>query len=140
MKIHRQPREYIASIVEDLKDTAEEHNAAGLAAPQIGLPFRIIVVRLNGRYYHSINPEITLKAGREVGEEGCLSFPPQLRLQIARASRIKWRDHSGNGNAIGMVARAFQHEVDHLDGVLIIDKEDGIGSPQESSTDQEDAS
>lgn len=138
-KVHRQSKEYISRVVEDLLDTARYNDALGLAAPQIGVSLRIAVVKQSGQYFRLINPVITAAFGEEIGNEGCLSLPPQMRVNVERATRIKFRDAHGHGDVIGMTARVVQHELDHLDGVLIIDKEvvDANGRPKEAGTQSE---
>lgn len=135
-KVHRQSKEYLFSVFVDLLDTARDSEALGLAAPQIGIPLRIAVVKVEGQYHRLVNPVITAAFGSEIATEGCLSLAPYLRINVARATRIKYRDDYGNGDIQGLSARIVQHELDHLDGVLIIDKEvmDANGDPQEAGT------
>jgi peptide deformylase len=101
----------------------------GLAAPQIGIPKRITVIDLSFQKNPQekialINPEVVTREGKVFEEEGCLSLP-DIREKVSRASRVKIRAQDLKGNwfekeADELLARAFQHEIDHLDGVLFI--------------------
>ena len=121
----------IKKLIEDMKDTLLEANGYGLAAPQVGESLRIIIVDehagRNGRegIKAYINPMIISQDGEMIGEEGCLSLPEEF-TPVKRASHItvKAMDESGEPliiNAQDHLARIFQHEIDHLDGVLFID-------------------
>ena len=125
-------------LLDDMAQTMREAPGIGLAAPQIGLSERIIVVELpqddedpqSGRLYEFINPEIVFASDEEVeGEEGCLSIP-NIVGDVWRAQRVvvKGQDRSGKPQkleATDWLARAFQHEIDHLNGVLFIDRVEG---------------
>lgn len=127
-KIHRVDS-YIRSLVEDLIDTVREAPGAGLAAPQIGVPLRAIVTNVDDKIHVVLNPEIVQESEETVeGEEGCLSIPGWYG-PVTRRERVTVRGMSRTGKPIkikseGWEARAFQHEVDHLDGVLFIDRMD----------------
>ncbi len=105
-------------------------NGLGLAAPQVGDSRRLFIIDLSGQDFDAqpivfVNPDVEISEGEETGEEGCLSFPG-LFLEISRARKVavKFQDLEGNSHhieAIGLAARAIQHENDHLDGVLFID-------------------
>lgn len=107
----------------------EIHGGVGLAGPQIGLPWRIIHINYGGRRIDAINPIITSydrKLGKYTATEGCLSFPGVL-VDISRWKRIKisYTDVHGVANhhyAQGMLARVWQHEIDHLDGIVITER------------------
>jgi len=121
----------IQSLVDDMAETMYDAPGCGLAATQIGEMHRIFVVDCAEEDQPSelkifINPEIFEKDGQVVWDEGCLSFPG-VREEIKRAKHIKVRalDRSGREfelEADGLLAVAIQHETDHLDGVLMIDK------------------
>jgi peptide deformylase len=106
-------------------------NGVGLAGPQAGLPLRMCVMNCDPDHKPEaelvmINPEILELSGREVGEEGCLSFPG-IFIEVSRAQRVKVRFQDLDGQvhtieAEGLPARAVQHEVDHLNGSLLIHK------------------
>lgn len=113
----------IRRLVLDMQETLRTSNGLGLAAPQVGVSKRVIVVSIDSNISAFINPQIIQK-GREYekGEEGCLSFPG-LYLGIKRLKRIKAKALALNGDEIeidadGLMARVLQHEIDHLDGRL----------------------
>lgn len=93
----------------------------GLAAPQVGLLHRFIVVSHSGIEFVAINPEITYRRGRVGGMEGCLSAPGKyVRVDRAEAIRVRYTAPNGEDcerRAAGLLARVIQHEVDHLDGI-----------------------
>lgn len=124
-------REFIA----DLEETRRDGPAAvGIAAPQVGRTQRIVIIDCsatrkpvpNHGYLVLVNPEITEWDGFELGREGCLSVPDYTG-NVIRAERIRLRARDPQGNPLefemeGFEARALQHEVDHLDGILFIDR------------------
>ncbi len=125
----------IDRIVQDLIDTMYAAPGIGLAAPQIGIPLRLFVVDLSvGRdpagLIVMINPEFVERDGMQLEEEGCLSVPG-FNATVLRPSRavVKGLDRAGNPQqreGTGLLARAFQHEMDHLDGTLFVDRLRGI--------------
>jgi peptide deformylase len=113
-------------LVQDLTDTMIDAPGAGLAAPQIGVPLRVFVWDVDEQLGHLINPVLTLSEEMQEGEEGCLSFP-EIRYQTPRAMRAVAKGFNMYGEPITVegsefLARALQHETDHLDGILFIDK------------------
>jgi peptide deformylase len=105
-------------------------DGCGLAAPQVGESIRVIVVDAGDGGIALIDPEITLAIGEETDVEGCLSIPGAAGY-VTRAAEVVVRGLDENGKRIevrgeGLLARAFQHEIDHLDGVLFIDKATGL--------------
>ena len=113
-------------LIVDMAQTMVENQGIGLAAPQVGISEKVIVVAtdLNGeRILELINPKITKKSKeKEIGEEGCLSFPG-IYLKINRAKKVEVEGLDINGKKIklkaeGLLARVFQHEIDHLSGIL----------------------
>lgn len=124
-KIHRVDGS-IKTLVDDLIDTVRDAGGAGLAAPQIGIPLRAIVSVVDDKTQVVLNPEIVEESNEEIeGEEGCLSIPGWWG-PVTRKERITIRGLNRNGKPIkikseGYEARCFQHEVDHLNGVLFID-------------------
>ena len=118
----------IIELVEDMVDTITKGKifAAGLAAPQIGVSKRVIVVNFSEKIKAFINPDIEVLDNEQIiDEEGCLSVG-SYRYNVGRAKRIKVKaiDLKGNKNvfeAEGLLSRIFQHEVDHLNGILFID-------------------
>ena len=117
----------IAKLVSDMVKTMEAEKGIGLAAPQVGSNLRICVVRVDNTVYALINPKIkSYSRKKEVFEEGCLSFPGKF-FPIERHVKVKIRAKDIGGKkmkikAEGLLARELQHEIDHLDGVLKIDR------------------
>uniref|UniRef100_A0A7C3RK60 Peptide deformylase n=1 Tax=Dictyoglomus thermophilum TaxID=14 RepID=A0A7C3RK60_DICTH len=116
----------IKRLVEDMIETMKFANGVGLAAPQVGESLRIIVVDYENKPIAFINPEILEAEGEVIDLEGCLSIPG-IELKIKRYERIvfKAQDLSGKVKkyrAKGLLARIIQHEIDHLDGFLIVDR------------------
>ena len=121
----------IKQLVEDMAETMYAAPGVGLAATQIGEAHRIFVIDVAGEDEPSklqvfINPEIVVKEGDLTWEEGCLSFPGVME-EIDRAAKVRVRAQNERGehfelDAEGLLAVACQHELDHLDGVLMIDR------------------
>jgi len=123
----REIDESICRIVKKMKAVLEEKEGLGLAAPQIGISKRIFIAldKDRNRIITVINPELIEKKGKEIDFEGCLSFP-EIFFSIERAKSIVLRGVNEKGEdfaveATGLLARCCQHEIDHLDGKLIID-------------------
>ena len=100
-------------------------NGVGIAAPQVGVSKRVVVMEIDDEVYELVNPVIVSKKGRDVDIEGCLSVPNR-HGKVTRAARVKVEAQDRFGNpytleAKNLVARCMQHECDHLDGVLFID-------------------
>jgi len=120
---------HFTKLLEDMYTCMKDNDGIGLAAPQVGYSIRLFVMELDGTRYTCINPEITsgIDASESIVEkEGCLSFPG-LRLNIKRPDKItvKYLDESGTmiyDSLSGINARCFQHELDHLNGVVFTDK------------------
>jgi peptide deformylase len=120
----------IRRIVDDMVETMYDEVGIGLAAPQVGISLRLMVVgHDNGREARAVvNPVITEQGGEITAEEGCLSLPG-IFAPVTRAEwvRLEGQDLEGQPVSIrarGLTARVFQHEMDHLDGVLFIDRLD----------------
>ena len=117
-------------LIEDMIDTMYEANGVGLAAPQVGILKRIVVIDCTGEdLYVLINPEIIAMSGEQTGQEGCLSVPGKSG-QVTRANYCKVKALDINMNEIivegeELLARALQHEIDHLDGHLYVEKVEG---------------
>lgn len=117
----------IQRLVLDMAKTMEKEKGIGLAAPQVGSDLRICLARVDNTLYVLVNPEIkSYSRAREVFEEGCLSFPGKF-FPVERPIKVKIKTRDLNGKRIkikaeGLLARVLQHEIDHLDGVLIIDR------------------
>jgi peptide deformylase len=125
----------IASVIADMVDTMYAAPGIGLAATQIGIPLRIFVVDITlGRdpkgLIVMVNPEFVSRDGMQLEEEGCLSIPG-FNATVVRPERaiVKGLDREGvehQREGTGLLARAFQHEMDHLDGTLFVDRLRGI--------------
>jgi len=116
----------LRTLVKDLTDTMIDAPGAGLAAPQIGVPLRVFVWHVDDEFGHLVNPTLDLSEELQDGEEGCLSFP-ELRYDTPRAYRAMAKGWNMHGEPITVegtefLARALQHETDHLNGVLFIDR------------------
>ena len=121
----------IASLLDDMVETMYAAPGIGLAAPQIGVPLRVIVIDLSvgeepGRLIKLVNPEIVEKEGEQREEEGCLSIPNVAGTPVRPARvTVKGLDPEGRErlyNATELLARAFCHEIDHIDGLLFVDR------------------
>jgi peptide deformylase len=118
-------------LFDDMIETMHVEDGVGIAAPQIGVSKRIFIACptvKKGEEYVMVNPEILESSGREIGAEGCLSVPG-VTGEVARAKKIKLRyqDRNGKSHTVDLkdfFARICQHEMDHLDGILLIDRLD----------------
>jgi peptide deformylase len=142
LKILKYPEAFLrqkTQVVKDFKDpsleelvlnmikTMETEKGVGLAAPQVGSNLRICLARVDNMLFVLINPEIkSYSRKKEIFEEGCLSFPGKyFPVERPIKVKIKARDLGGKKMKIkadGLLARVLQHEIDHLDGILIIDR------------------
>jgi len=118
----------LRKLVADLTDTMREAQGVGLAAPQIGVGLRVFTYYVDDQLGHLINPDLDLSADTETDDEGCLSFPG-LAFPTKRAYGVVAKGFTMHGEPVtlegsGMLARCVQHETDHLDGVLFIDRLD----------------
>jgi peptide deformylase len=117
----------IQRLLDDLTETMLNAPGAGLAANQIGVALRVCVVKGDDKQiWGLVNPEIVKKAGVQVGPEGCLSYPGWVG-EVERAETVVVKGRNRHGKEIrvkstGFTARAFQHEIDHLEGVLFTDR------------------
>ncbi len=116
----------LRNLVRDLTETMIDAPGAGLAAPQIGVPLRVFVWHVDDEFGHLVNPTLELSSEMQDGEEGCLSFP-ELSYETPRALRAVAQGWNMHGELITVegtefLARALQHETDHLNGVLFIDR------------------
>ena len=122
-------------LLRDMTDTMYAAPGIGLAAPQIGVPLRLFVIDLTvgkspGQLLELVNPEFVSCEGLQIEEEGCLSLPG-FNASVVRPARavVRGVDRDGNDRTVegsGLLARALQHEMDHLDGRLYIDRLRGI--------------
>ncbi|HEY1807804.1 MAG TPA: peptide deformylase [Acidobacteriaceae bacterium] len=119
--------EELRTLAADMFESMYKAQGIGLAAPQIGVGRRITVIDLSNKQNAKdkivlVNPEIIHKEGKQVEEEGCLSLP-DIRDKVSRAAKVRVKAQDLDGNWIELegtelLARAFQHEIDHLDGIL----------------------
>ena len=125
----------IRALVEDMFECMYRERGVGLAAPQVGVPLRVFVVDVEGdggerTKLALINPVMRRKEGSVVAEEGCLSIPG-IRADVKRYREVLFEGLGEDGKPMavpgtGLLARALQHELDHLDGVLFLDRLRGI--------------
>ncbi|MDX9872192.1 MAG: peptide deformylase [Clostridia bacterium] len=120
----------VLKLLDNMRDTMYAAKGVGLAAPQIGVSKRAIVVDTGEDLLELINPEITESAGEQTDSEGCLSIPGFVG-EVTRAFRVKVRALNREGREIELereeiAARALQHEIDHLNGILFTDKAENI--------------
>lgn len=129
----------ITTLLDDMIDTLHRANGVGLAAPQVGVLRRIAIVEVDdGEIYELINPEIISREGEQKEVEGCLSIPNRWGV-TSRPMKVTVRalDRAGKEYTVsgeGLKARAFCHEIDHLDGILFIDNAIEMLSPDDIET------
>lgn len=148
--------EALQALIGDMVETMHAANGLGLAAPQIGMLERVIVIRMpedeedpqSGKLFALCNPQIIRAEGEEAVEEGCLCLPGYVgEVKRATSVTVKAQDRRGKKvriKAEGLLARAFQHEADHLDGILYIDRVESPDKirrivPSEEEEESEDA-
>ena len=116
----------IKTLAVDMVDTMRKEDGVGLAAPQIGILKRIVVIEIEDKLYQMINPEILEFSGEEIDFEGCLSVPNrQGRVKRPTWLKVRYTNLDGETTELeaeDFLARAVCHELDHLEGVLYIDK------------------
>jgi peptide deformylase len=118
----------LRALVADLTDTMLDAPGSGLAAPQIGVGLRVFTYNVEDEVGHLVNPELSLSDETQLGPEGCLSIP-ELTFDCVRALRTVARGFNMYGDPVtidgsDLLARALQHETDHLDGILFVDRLD----------------
>ncbi len=112
----------LSTLIDDMKETMYHADGVGLAAVQVGILKRVVVIDIGDGFIELVNPEITLQDGEQREQEGCLSLPGKngvtlrpMKVQVKAQDRTgKWHCYTGEG----LKARAFCHEIDHLDGIL----------------------
>lgn len=121
--------ETLEQLAEDMLQTMREYEGVGLAANQVGRLKRVLVAALEDEEYVVVNPEISEVGDEtEIEVEGCLSIP-EIQVEVERATRIAVTGQDSTGGPLkleaeGLLARILQHEIDHLNGVLILDRTD----------------
>lgn len=131
-------------LIEDMFDTMYETGGVGLAAPQVGILKRIVVIDTDDNQHVLINPEILEVSGEQTGYEGCLSVPGKSGV-VTRPDHVKVKALNERGEEYilegdGLLARCICHECDHLDGILYVDKVQGELVDNEELADEEDLS
>lgn len=116
---------HIRQLVEDMRETMVAASGAGLAAPQVGVLRRVVVINVGGGFYDMINPEVISVEGEQTGEEGCLSLMGRSGI-VTRPMKatVRYMNLDGETKELtgeGLLARAICHETDHLDGKLYTD-------------------
>lgn len=116
----------VLELLDDMAETMRHADGVGLAAPQVGILRRVVVIDVGEGLIELINPEIVESSGEQRGAEGCLSIPG-IRGEVIRPEKVKVKALNREGEQIevtgtGLLARALCHEIDHLDGILFIDK------------------
>ncbi|MCR5167627.1 MAG: peptide deformylase [Oscillospiraceae bacterium] len=125
----------LSALVDDMFDTLKKADGAGLAAPQVGILRRVVVIDVGDGPIELINPEIVKTSGKQHEVEGCLSCPNDWGY-VVRPAKVKCRAKNRRGetveyNAEGLFARCICHELDHLEGRLFIDVSDRMLTPEE---------
>ncbi|NTW05522.1 MAG: peptide deformylase [Peptococcaceae bacterium] len=115
----------IAKLLDNMSDTMYAYKGVGLAAPQVGVSKRVIIVDVGEGLIELINPEIIESSGEMSDVEGCLSVPSIIG-EVKRACKVRVTGMNRNGNKVeleaeGYLSRALQHEIDHLNGILFVD-------------------
>ena len=118
--------ERLHRLLDNMAETMYAWDGVGLAAPQIGFAKRAVVIDIGEGLIEMLNPVIVEASGSQTGEEGCLSIANRCE-QVTRSNYVKVEAQDRNGDPVvfegeGFLARAMQHEIDHLDGILYIDK------------------
>lgn len=116
----------IKQLIDDMAETMYKENGVGLAAPQVGILKRVVVIDVGEGLVKLVNPEIISYEGSQTTDEGCLSIPG-VREPVERPSKVKVKALDENGESViiegsDFYARALCHEIDHLDGILFVDR------------------
>lgn len=126
--------ERLRQLLDDMADTMYEANGVGLAAVQVGILKRVCVIDDGDGLIELINPVITEESGSQTGTEGCLSFPGKWGI-VTRPEQVTVRAFDRDGNEVefsgrGLLARAFCHEIEHLDGHAFVEKAERFVDPE----------
>ena len=119
----------LLKLLDDMKQTLEEAQGAGLAAPQVGILRRVFIVDVEEGYFEFVNPVIVSRSGKQIGQEGCLSVPGKAGI-VTRPNYAKVKAYNEDMEEFivegeELLARALLHEIDHLDGHLYVEKVEG---------------
>lgn len=126
----KEVNENIKKLLDNMAETMYHAKGVGLAAPQVGISKRVIVVDIGEGLFKLVNPEIVASSGIQDGAEGCLSLPDVVG-NVKRSEHVKVKALNEDGDEVtieasGYLARAFQHEIDHLNGIIFTDKATAI--------------
>ena len=129
-------------LLDDMAETLEEANGVGLAAPQVGILRRVVIVDTGEGILELVNPELMETDGEQIGAEGCLSVPGKYGL-VKRPyyAKVKAQDRDGNWYEVEgeeLIGRCFCHELDHLDGILYTQVMDRFLTEEELAGDEEE--
>jgi len=132
----------IRKLIDDMVDTMVAAPGVGLAAPQVGVGLRVAVIKTDQNLHTLVNPEMVKAEGEQIGMEGCLSVPGYVG-EVKRALRVVARGLNRNGRPVrvkgdGLLARAIQHEIDHLDGILFTDRLTSLGTLRKVELEEEE--
>lgn len=127
--------ERLAQLIDDMYDTMKEAEGAGIAAPQVGIRRRVVVIDVGDGPIELVNPVFTLQEGTQECVEGCLSFPGRW-AQTKRPQHVKVRAQKRDGStfeldAEGFLAQACCHELDHLDGIVFLSRAERMLTPED---------
>lgn len=127
--------EKLGTLLDDMAETMEQQNGVGLAGVQVGVLRRVVVIDIGEGRIELVNPTIIKTAGSQVGSEGCLSYPGQFGI-VERPDSVTVRAQDRHGNwfemtGTALLARAFCHEIDHLDGIVFKDHATRMLDPNE---------
>ena len=130
----------LESLLDDMHDTLRSKDGLGLAAPQVGALRRVVVIHLEEDVYELVNPEVQETAGSQIKTEACLSLPG-LSGEVERPESVKVKAQNRAGEEIvvegdELLAVALCHEIDHLNGILFIDKATEITAPEAADEDE----
>ena len=122
----RDMAEDIQKLIDNMAKLMYKNKGIGLAAPQVGILKRVIIADVGDGLVSLVNPKILWRQGKDVMSEGCLSIP-EVNLEVKRSQEVIVEGLTREGEkvqlgAVGLLARALQHEIDHLDGILIVDR------------------
>ncbi|HHV73304.1 MULTISPECIES: peptide deformylase [unclassified Thermoanaerobacterium] len=133
--------DHVIMILDDMAETMYNADGVGLAANQIGILRRLVVVDVGDGLIELINPEIILEEGEQIGKEGCLSVPNVTgEVKRPKKVRVRYQDRTGEYKEIegeDFLARALSHEIDHLNGILFVNKAIRIINDEEEKMEAE---
>ncbi len=132
----------IRTLLDDMVETMHFSRGVGLAAPQVGVLRRVVVIEIEDKLYELINPVVLEQSGEQESSEGCLSVPSKAG-SVQRPERIKVKATDRNNNEVivegtEMLAVALCHELDHLDGILFLDKATEVWDKEKEVDDEDD--